>query len=126
MVKSDFLVENIRCDSQGRVLIFDVGQMTFANLYLNSGTDSIARAGREKVCSEVLPNLLINSKEYGCAESDFNCIIDKKDGTKKPESKMSKCLQRLVKMKNWKDSYREIFPSTTKYSRFYENTRAEG
>lgn len=126
LVKSDFLVENIRCDSQGRVLIFDVGQMTFANLYLNSGTDSIARAGRGKVCSEVLPNLLINSKEYCCAGGDFNCIIDKKDATKNPETKMSKCLQRLVKMKNWKDSYREIFPSTTKYSRFYENTRAEG
>ena len=89
LVRSDFLVENIRCDSQGRVLIFDVGKMTFANLYLNSGTDAISRAGREKICSEVLPNLLINSKEYGCAGGDLNCIIDKKDATKNPETKMS-------------------------------------
>ena len=48
LVKSEFLVENIRCDSEGRVLIFDLGPMTFANIYLNSGTDAIARAGREK------------------------------------------------------------------------------
>ena len=48
IVKTEFLVENIRCDSEGRVLIFDVSQMTFANLYLNSGTDATARAGREK------------------------------------------------------------------------------
>ena len=126
LVRSDFLVENIQCDSQGRVLIFDVGKMTFANLYLNSGTDAISRAGREKICSEVLPNLLINSKEYGCAGGDLNCIIDKKDATKNPETKMSKCLQRLVKVKNWKDSFREIYPTTIKFSRFYENSRAEG
>ena len=39
---------------------------------------------------------------------------------------MSKCLQRLVKLRNWKDSYRDLYPSTQKFSRFYENSRAEG
>ena len=32
LVKSEFLVENVRCDSDGRVLIFDIQQMTFVNL----------------------------------------------------------------------------------------------
>ena len=126
LVKSEFIVENIRCDSEGRVLIFDLGPMTFANIYLNSGTDAIARAGREKICSELLPNLLINSKGSGCAGGDLNCIIDKKDATKYPESKMSKCLQRLVKVKNWNDSFRSLHPTSLKFSRFYENSRAEG
>ena len=126
LVKNDLLVENIRCDSEGRALIFDVSDMTFANLYFHSGTDAIARSGREKICSEVLPNLFINSKETGCADGDFNCIIDKKDATKNPESKISRCLQRLVKLKNWRDSFRELYPTSTTYSRFYENSRAEG
>ena len=116
----------MRCDSEGRVLLFDIGQMTFANLYFNSGTDAIARAGREKLCSEVLPNLLINSKDIGCAGGDLNCIIEKKDATKFPDAKMSKCLQRLVKLKGWSDSFRILHPTSLKYSRFYENTRAEG
>ena len=89
LVKSDFAVENIRCDTAGRVLIFDVSEITFANLYFHSGTDSIARSGREKICSEVLPNLLINSKESVCAGGYLNCIIDKKDATRYPEAKMS-------------------------------------
>ena len=66
IVKSDLLVENIRCDTEGRVLVFDIGNVTFANVYLHSGTDGRARAGREKICCDVFPNLLINSKQHGC------------------------------------------------------------
>ena len=126
LVKNDLQVENFRCDSEGRALIFDVSGMTFANLYLHSGTDAVARAGREKICSEVLPNLFINSKETGCAGGDLNCITDKKDATKNPESKMSRCFLRLVKLRNWRDSFRELHPTSLTYSRFYENSRAEG
>ena len=39
---------------------------------------------------------------------------------------MSKCLERLVKLKGWSDSFRILHPTSLKYSRFYENTRAEG
>ena len=57
LVKSEFVVENIKYDSDGRVMIFDIDHMTFGNMYFNSGTDSIARRGRDKLCSEVLPNI---------------------------------------------------------------------
>ena len=126
LVKCEYIVENMRCDSEGRVLIFDVGEMTFSNLYFHSGTDAIARAGRERICSAILPNLLMNCKENGCAGGDLNCIIEKKDANKFPESKMSRCLQRLVKVKGWNDSFRNLHPSSLTYSRFYENCRAEG
>ena len=102
LVKTEFIVENVRCDSEGRVLIFDVSQM--------SGTDATARAAREKICSEVLPNLMINSKESGCAGGDLNCIIEKKDATKHPEAKMSNCLRRLVKARDWSDSFIHLHP----------------
>ena len=126
LVKNDLVVENIRCDSEGRALIFDVNEMTFANLYFHSGTDANARSGREKICSEILPNLLINSKESGCAGGDLNCIVDRKDATKNPGSKLSKCLLRLVKLRNWRDSFRVLHPTSLTFSRFYENSRAEG
>ena len=126
MVKTDFLVENIKCDPDGRVLVFDIDKATFGNCYFHSGTDAVARAGREKLCSETIPNMLINSKEHGVIGGDLNCIIDKKDATRHPESKMSKCLQRLVRLKNWNDSYRLLHPVTPQYSRFYSDNRAEG
>ena len=113
-------------DSEGRALIFDISGMTFGNLYFHSGTDGISRSGRERLCSQILPNLMINAKENGCIGGDLNCIIDKKDATKNPEAKMSRCLQRLVKLRNWKDSFRELHPTKLSYSRFYDNSRAEG
>ena len=126
LVKSEFEIENIQCDNQGRVIIFNIGELTLSNIYLNSGTDARSRAGREKICSEVLPNMLLNSKESGCCGGDFNCIIKKNDATKNPDSKMSKCLERLVKLKEWQDSYRSLHPTAETYSRYYVNTRAEG
>ena len=64
--------------------------MTFSNIYLPSGTDATAKMGRENICSNVLPNLLVNCKLSGCAGGDFNAIIDKRDATNFPENKMSK------------------------------------
>ena len=126
LIKSEFVVENVRCDSDGRVLVFDIDQYTFANLYFHSGTDAAARAGRERLCGDILPNMLINSKGHGCAGGDLNCIIEKKDATKYPEAKMSKCLERLVKIRHWNDSFRSLHPTAQVYSRYYDNTRGEG
>ena len=39
---------------------------------------------------------------------------------------MSNCLRRLVKARDWSDSFRHLHPSALKYSRYYENARAEG
>ena len=120
------MIENVRCDSDGRVLVFDINQLTFANLYFHSGTDAAARAGREKLCGLIIPNILINSKGHGCTGGDLNCIIEKKDATKYPEAKMSKCLERLVKVRNWKDSFRSLHPTAQTYSRYYDTSRGEG
>ena len=126
LVKTDLKIDNIRCDSEGRVIVFDLGDLTLGNIYLQSGTDAKSRAAREKYCCEVLPRLLINSKYSGCLGGDFNCIVDKKDATNYPESNMSKGLQRLIKLKGWHDSYRTLHPTSETFSRYYENSRAEG
>ena len=126
LVKAELSVENIRNDSEGRVQVYDVGDLTFSNIYLHSGTDGKSRNGRDKLCSEILPNMLINCKESGAHGGDFNCIIKKADATHNPESKMSRCLERLVAVNDWKDSFRDLHPKTQEYSRYYSNSRAEG
>ena len=95
--------------------------MTFGNIYLHSGTDARSRANRENYCCEVLPNMLVNSRDTGCMGGDFNCIVNKMDATNYPEAKMSKGLQRLIKLKNWQDSFRTLNPSAQVFSRYYEN-----
>ena len=126
LIKTDLQYDNVQMDSNGRVIIFDVGEFTFGNIYLPSGTDGASRTGREKYCCEVMPRLLINCKEAGCIGGDFNCIVDNRDATQYPESKLSKGLQRLMKLRDWKDSYRTLYPNTLTFSRYYENARAEG
>ena len=94
LIKSDLSAENIVCDSEGKVIIFDIGNITLGNLYLPSGTDAKSRAGREKYCAETLPRLLTHAKSTGCIGGDLNCITDKKDATKHPEPKTSPSLKR--------------------------------
>ena len=126
LVKSDLEINNIKHDMEGRVLLFDVGDITVGNIYLPSGTDGISRAKREKYCCEVLPGLLLNSKDNGTVGGDFNCIVDKRDATNYPEAKFSKGLERLIRLKNWQDSFRSIHPTSRTFSRYYGNARAEG
>ena len=70
--------------------------------------------------------MLVNSRDTGCMGGDFNCIVNKMDATHNPEAKMSRGLQRLIKLKNWQDSFRTLNPSAQVFSRYYENNRAEG
>ena len=110
LIRSELIPENLRCDTNGRVQIYNLVNITFANIYFDSGTDGISRNGREKLCSEVLPNLLTNSKNSGYIGGDFNCIIDKKDATNNPEQKMSRSLVRLKINQDWKDTFRSLHP----------------
>ena len=87
------MTENVRFDTEGRAIVFEIGQFSTANIYLHSGTDSDSRKGREHYCCETLPQLLINSKDMGCAGGDLNCIVDKRDATHHAEAKMSRGLQ---------------------------------
>ena len=122
-VKNEFNVENISFDSNGRIIVFDIENLTFGNFYLPSGTDADSRSRRENYCCEIIPQLLINSKDSGCLGGDFNCIINKEDATKNPESKISPGLKRLVKTFSWQDSYRSLFPTSKVFSRYYGSER---
>ena len=126
LLRTEFSPENIKNDNSGRVQIIDIGCITISNIYFHSGTDNKSRSDREQLCSEVLPNLLINSKDHGYIGGDYNCIINKMDATHHPEQKMSRSLERLRNNRSWSDSFRELHPSTPAYSRFYEYRQNSG
>ena len=120
-VKNEFNLENINNDTEGRVIAFDIGNVTFCNLYLPAGNEPFMKTSRENFAAEIIPSILINKKENLCVGGDLNCIIDKKDATRNPEQKMSPCFKRLVSAFSWLDSYRSLHPDQQVFSRYYNN-----
>jgi exonuclease III len=43
IVRNNLSVQNIRTDTEGRGIAFDIGNITLENFYLHSGTDDISR-----------------------------------------------------------------------------------
>ena len=119
LVRNSFFPESIILHQSGRIIIFNIGDITFGNVYLPSGTDGASRASREAFCGETLPTLLINSKPNGVIGGDCNNIISNTDCTQHPEAKMSPCLKRLVNAFSWSDTYRSLYPDNQCFSHYY-------
>ena len=117
---------NIRFDTNGRVIVFDIGEMTFANVYLPSGSDPAMRSSRENYAAETIPQLLINCKDSGCVGGDWNSIIHERDATRNQAQKMSPSLKRLVRTFSWTDSFRYLHPHDNIFSRYYEHSQHGG
>ena len=110
----------------GRLLSFNVGNFSFINLYLPSGTDNPTKGARENLLGEALPNLLIHTKQTGICGGDFNCIATKQDTTTNHEQKISPNLKRLISIKGWEDTFRQLHPKQSCFSHYYKRTSAEG
>jgi hypothetical protein len=82
-------------------------------------TDAISRSGRENFCAETIPQHLVNCKESGCWGGDLNCITRVEDCTHNPESEISPSLRRLIYTFSLVDSYRDLYPNTRCFSRYY-------
>ena len=98
LINNNLNVTNIQFDSSGRVIVFDVCDMTMGNVYLPSGTDNIARSKREEYSASVLPKLLLNRLDRGCLGGDFNCITNEKDCSSNPGVKKSPIVCSLIKL----------------------------
>ena len=101
--------------------MFDIGNITFSNVYLPSGNDPIMRNMRENYSAEMIPELLINCKSEGIIGGDWNCITRDADATKNASQKMSPSLKRVIKSFSWSDSFRCLHPHSSIFSRYYEN-----
>ena len=117
IIRNDLDIKNIHTYDQGRAIIFDAMECTWANLYLPSG--NAARALREQYSSEIIPRLMIRKLARGAAGGDLNCIISPQDCTSDPRNKMSPSLRSLVNAFSMVDSYRAIAPKTRQFSRYY-------
>ena len=122
-VSNNFQVENIKYDTSGRAIVFDIENITFGNIYMPSGNDPAMRNSRENYSAEILPQLLINCKDRGCVGGDWNSIIQDIDATRNTSQKMSPSLKRLVKNFNWSDSFRVLYPKALTYSRYYDHNK---
>ena len=48
-ISNSLLYENIVCDTEGRILGVDIGNLTISNVYLHSGNDRVQKTKRENV-----------------------------------------------------------------------------
>ena len=70
LVSNSFETDNIKLDTQGRVIAFNIENITFCNVYLPSGSDPVMRNSRENYAAEIIPQILINAKDSGCIGGD--------------------------------------------------------
>ena len=92
------------------------------DVYLPSGTDPAMKNSRENYAAETIPQILINAKDAGCIGGDWNNIVDARDATKNANKKQSNSLKRLIKTFSWIDSFRQLHPNATEFSRYYDNS----
>ena len=85
-----------------RIITFYIEYISFCNVYLHS--DPVMKRGKENYAADIIPQMLINCKEYGCGGGDWNSIIDNNDATNNADLKQLKCLKCLVKNFSWTDS----------------------
>ena len=120
LIRLSLAVENIILHHSGRIILFNIGQITFGNVYLPSGTNATSRTSRETYCGEIIPNLMVNSMDNGVIGGDWNNITTADDCTKHPEAKLSPCLKRVIKTFSWRDSFRHIYPNLKHFSHYYD------
>ena len=82
LVSNNFKTENIKTDTNGRIIAFNIENVAFCNIYLPSGSDSVMKNSRENYSAEIIPQILINCKESGLVGGNWNCLTDNIDATK--------------------------------------------
>ena len=127
LVSNSLHLDNIKLDTNGRVILYNIGDTTFGNVYLPSGNSPTMRNNRENYSAETLPQLLVNCKDNGAIGGDWNSIVNDCDATKNQAQKKSPALKRLIKTFSWYDSFRQLHPKAKIFSRYYEhNDQSEG
>ena len=57
LIRNSFEIDNIIFHESGRIIIFNLGNITLGKIYLPSGTDGPSRKSRERFCADILPIL---------------------------------------------------------------------
>ena len=55
LVKNNLSIKDLRLDTEGRIITFEINNFLFVNIYPKSGTDTTSRQSRENMFSSTLP-----------------------------------------------------------------------
>ena len=125
LINNSLKVDNVKALPGGRILYFEIQKTSFVNVYLPSGT--AGKGDRDHILSNILPNLLLDSCKNGIIGGDWNCIDHPRDASHNASSKVSPLLQRLGRIKEWRDLFRAIHPHSRSYTHVYKrNMKDQG
>ena len=121
LISSSLIYNNPRFDDTGRVIVFDVPDLslTIGNVYLPCGSDSTSKNRREDYCSRIIPSLLLDRLENGNVGGDWNSITNKRDCTKNPDVKICKSMKNMTDTLDLKDDFRTLWPNDKSMSHYY-------
>ena len=102
LVRNELPTKNEIQHPSGRLIAFDIGDLTMTNVYLPSGGGE-ARDQRENFFGQTIPNTLLSARKNGICGGDFNSITHPIDCTHNPEAKMSPNLKKLTRILSWQD-----------------------
>ena len=123
LIHNSLKIENVRTLPGGRILYFEINKTSFVNVYLPSGT--AGKAEREAILADSLPNLLLDSCKTGIIGGDWNCIDSVKEATHLASFKVSLVLQRLGRIRQWRDLFRVLHPSKKSFSHVYRRNMGD-
>ena len=87
LVHNNIKIDEIKFDTEGRVIIFNSDNITIGNAYPRAGTDSESRQEREDLINTTIPNMLLHHKPNLILGGNWNCITENKECTNFPEHK---------------------------------------
>ena len=119
-VRNTFDILDVKFDTEGQIIVFNIQNITFGNIYAKAGTDNESRKHRENMFCDTLPNMLRLRKSKTILCGDWNSIIEKRDCTHYPDSKISPSLKKLVQVIEVRDDFRTIYGNNIKFSRHYK------
>ena len=76
-VRNTFEIGDVKFDTEGRIIILNIGEFTLGNVYAKAGTDGDSRKLRENMFCEILPNMLRLRKNKIIICGDWNSITEK-------------------------------------------------
>ena len=75
LIKNYYNIRDLRRDAEGRIIIFDIEDITYVNIYPKAGTDANSRNNRENMFASILPNMLRYHKDHLIIAGDWNWFV---------------------------------------------------
>ena len=86
LVHNNIPIDEVKFDTEGRVIIFNSDNITICNTYPKAGTDSESRQEREDLINTTIPNMMLHHKP-NLIIGDWNCITENRECTNFPDQK---------------------------------------